>query len=219
MERDLCRVCNRSVETCFCKFATPFMTRTRFVILMHPREFKRQRTGTGRVARHALINSEIIVGAEFENHPRVNAVLRDSTQWPMLLYPGATSISISDAPMQTETVNRGLTIFLLDATWASARKMLRLSPNLQKLPRVTFASGQLSRFVIKRQPATYALSTIEAIFRLLEGLEGQGYERLTGQHQTLMETLDSIVAFQLECAANPKLPSHRIPAPVKERAP
>ena len=39
---------------------TPFETKTQFVILMHPREARKEKTGTGRLAHAILKNSEII---------------------------------------------------------------------------------------------------------------------------------------------------------------
>jgi DTW domain-containing protein len=211
--RDLCRMCNRSRATCFCKYATSFETNTRFIILMHPKEFKRQRTGTGRVTRLSLVNSEIIVGAEFAGDTRLNAALSDAAYFPLLLFPGLSAIHAGSAEFQSLVLDRRPLVVIIDATWASARKMLRLSPNLQSLPRLTFGEGDRSKFIIKRQPNALALSTIEAAYRLLGELDTNGYETLAGRHHSLMQTLDAIVAFQRECEANPDLPSHRIPKP------
>ena len=208
--RDLCLVCNRSRATCFCKYTIPFETKTRFIILMHPKEFKRQRTGTGRVTRLSLVNSEIIVGAEFGGDARLNAALNDPAFFPLLLFPGVNALHAGSAEFQALATNCRPLVIIIDATWASARKVLRLSPNLQNLPRITFAEGDVSKFVIKRQPNAVALSTIEAAYRLLSAFETHGYENLEGRHHALMQTLDSIVAFQRECEADPNLPSHRI---------
>ena len=48
--REICYKCLRSKENCFCRFLNPFDSGIKFVILMHPKEAKRQRTGTGRIA-------------------------------------------------------------------------------------------------------------------------------------------------------------------------
>ena len=39
-----------------------------------------------------------------------------------------------------------LLVLLLDATWSCARKMLKLSPSLQRLPRIMFTPSAPSRF-------------------------------------------------------------------------
>lgn len=208
--RDLCPDCNRSRQSCFCKYTQPFATKTHFVILMHPREFKRQRVGTGRVTRKSLLNSQIFVGVDFTQHDALNAVLNDATYLPLLLFPGETAIPAASDEMHATLQGRNLAIIILDATWSSARKMLRLSENLQQLKRISFEPSDLSRFVIKRQPTAYCLSTIEAVYRLLEIFERRGVEKLQGKHATLMQTLDAMVDFQLRCAADPNLPSHRL---------
>lgn len=208
--RELCLTCNRSQATCFCKYTQPFETRTRFLILMHPREFKRQRTGTGRVTRLSLINSEILVGVDFSEHARLNAILQSATHLPMLLFPGEGSLDAGSDEFRIAVGDKIPMVIILDATWASARKMLRSSPNLAALPRVSFALTTTSRFAIKHQPRDFCLSTIEAAYRTLDALDNSGFENLQGRHNALMHTLDQIVEFQLRCAADPELVSHRI---------
>ena len=215
--RDLCLVCNRARKTCFCKYTKPFQTRTRFVILMHPKEFKRQRTGTGRVTNLSLIGSRIFVGEDFTQHTELNAMLADTALRPFLLFPGASAINLSAEPLPPGVDNQVPLVIILDATWQSARKMLRLSQNLGALPRITFGYEAASRFVIKRQPYLQALSTIEAVYHVLQNLERTGYERLENRHAALLETLNAIVDFQLRCAADPALPSHRLGKKSAER--
>jgi DTW domain-containing protein YfiP len=178
---------------------------------MHPREFKRQRTGTGRVTRKSLTNSTILVGVDFTHHEELNRALGDTSYFPVLLFPGAAALPADSAAFRAAAGARPALIVILDATWASARKMLNSSTNLQQLPRISFELKDPSRFVIKRQPAELCLSTIEAVYRLLDAFDQNGIERLEGRHLALMETLESIVQFQLDCAADPDLPSHRIP--------
>lgn len=216
--RDLCRTCNRARATCFCKYVKPFETRTRFLILMHPKEFKRQRTGTGRVTALSLVNSQIIVGADFSQHTELDTILADSTLYPVLLFPGETAVNLSAKPVPDAAQGRRLVVLILDATWASARKMLRLSPNLLALPRITFDFSDASRFSIKRQPKDFCLSTIEAAYRLLEVLRKNNYEPLEREHDALMQTLDAIVEFQIRCETDPNLPSHRIKKPLAPAA-
>ena len=49
-----------------CGSITPMETRTRFVFLMHPKEFKQEKAGTGRLTHLCLKNSEILVGVGFD---------------------------------------------------------------------------------------------------------------------------------------------------------
>jgi len=42
---------------------------------MHPKEYKKEKNGTGHMTQLQLENSEIIVGVDFTNNKRVNEIL------------------------------------------------------------------------------------------------------------------------------------------------
>lgn len=172
---------------------------------MHPREFKRQRTGTGRVTHVSLPNSEILMGVDFSDHVRLNQIIADVNCAPVLLFPGRQATNISAANWTA----RQTVVIILDATWPCARKMFNLSKNLQRLPQITFDYSGESTFAIKKQPKLHALSTIEATYRILDIFDTMGLENLENKHEALLQTLAAIVDFQLKCEADPNLPSHR----------
>jgi DTW domain-containing protein YfiP len=103
---------------------------------------------------------------------------------------------------------RQLLVFLLDATWSGARKMLRLSPNLQRLPRIMFTPSAPSRFVIKQQPVDGCLSTLEATHELLVVLERLGLDRYALPEQ-LLGIFARMQDFQMQCAADPTRGGYR----------
>jgi len=70
-------------------------TRTKFLYLMHPKEFKREKAGTGRLAHLCLANSEIHMGVGFDDHAAVQRLINDSSYFPVLVYPGATARNLS----------------------------------------------------------------------------------------------------------------------------
>ena len=70
-----CYKCMRPSSTCICKHISPFQTKTRFIILMHPKEYKKEKNGTGHMTKLQLENSEIIVGVDFTNNTRVNLIM------------------------------------------------------------------------------------------------------------------------------------------------
>jgi DTW domain-containing protein len=86
---------------------------------------------------------------------------------------------------------------VLDGTWATAKKIIKLSENLKALPKIRFTPPAPSRFRIKRQPSAHCVSTIEAAYYLLSLLESQGLEKLNNRHATLLEAIDSLVNFQV----------------------
>ena len=63
---------------------------------------------------------------------------------------------------------RQLIVFVLDGTWKSVRKMLRLSRNLASLPMICFEPPSPSSYRIRRQPKAHCYSTIEAIHHVLD---------------------------------------------------
>ena len=69
-------------------------TRSRIVLLMHPKEYRKQKTGTGRLASLNLARAEIIPGIAFDGHPRVRELLDDPANMPVLLYPGPGSTDL-----------------------------------------------------------------------------------------------------------------------------
>jgi len=198
----MCYRCFWPQALCWCGSITPMPTRTKFVFLMHPHEFKRVKAGTGRLTHLCLADSAIHIGVGFDEHEAVQALIRDPGNFPVLLYPArdARDLSAGDLPA-AEIGGRRLVVFLLDATWRLVRRMWRLSPSLHRLPRIMFSQPAPSRYVIKRQPEAGCLSTLEATHELLVALEHAGLDRypLPGQ---LLELFQRMQDFQLGCAAD-----------------
>lgn len=195
-------------------------TKTRFVFLMHPKEFKREKIGTGRLTHLSLSNSEIHVGVGFDADEAVQALLHDPQSFPVLLYPGADAKNLSAGEFSAADLGgRRLTILLLDATWSGARKMLKLSPSLQRLPRLMF-SPTVSRFVIKQQPQAGCVSTLEAVHETLLALERSGLDAYPYPDR-LINLFTRMQDFQIRCAADPTRTGyrHRPYTPVVERNP
>jgi len=138
--RSKCYKCMMASISCICKHINPLKTKTRFIILMHPKEYKKEKNGTGRMTALQLENSEIIVGVDFTKNKRVNEILTKHSTSSFLLYPGENSFNLSKRT-NVETISfMGITpyVFILDGTWPCARKMLKMSVNLQQLKRVSF---------------------------------------------------------------------------------
>ena len=191
-------------------------TRTRFVFLMSPKEFKEEKAGTGRLTHLCLPNSELHMGQGFEEDAAVQALLADPANFCVLLYPGTTALNLSGgskgdpqlSSLHTQLESRRLVVFLLDATWGGARKLLRLSPSLQRLPRIMFTPTTPSRYIIKQQPQEGCLSTLEAVHELLLVLERSGLDRYPDPGQ-LIALFHRMQDFQMKCAADPNRTGYR----------
>jgi DTW domain-containing protein YfiP len=210
--REMCYRCFWPKALCWCPGLLPMATRTRFVFLMHPKEFKEEKAGTGRLTQLCLPNSELHMGKGFDDHEAVQGLLRDPENHCVLVYPGATAVNLSDAGQvprwQTGLGSRRLVVVLLDATWSGARKMLRLSPSLQRLPRIMFTPSAPSRYIIKQQPQEGCLSTLETVHELLLVLERAGLDAYP-QPEQLLGIFQRMQDFQIRCAADPARPGYR----------
>lgn len=176
-------------------------TRTKFVFLMHPYEFKRVKAATGRLTHLCLADSEIHVGTSFDEQAAVQALIRDPANFPVVLYPTADARDLSKGQLHaTDFGGRRLVVFLLDATWRLVRPMWRTSLSLQRLPRIMFSNAAPSRYVIKHQPEAGCLSTLEATHELLVALDRCGLDHYALPDQ-LLGLFQRMQDFQLRCAA------------------
>ncbi len=98
-------------------------------------------------------------------------------------------------------------IFILDGTWPCARKMLKLSKNLQKLKRVSFDNKIKSKFIIKQQPDSLCLSTIESIYTVLNLFREGNIEQC--ETKDFLIPFEKMIEYQLECILNPNNKNYR----------
>ncbi len=172
-------------------------TRTRIVLLMHPMELRHQKCTTGRLTCLNLANSEIIPGVGFDDNARFRSLVDDPLNFPVLLYPGEGAMSMdSDGFTASAGGDRRLVVFLIDATWHCSRTIVRQSPSLMRLPRLGIHTAAPSRFIIKRQPAPWCLSTIEAAHELLLALDAGSLDVYPDRNR-LIDAFNAMQDFQL----------------------
>lgn len=189
-------------------------TRTRIVLLMHPKEYRHQKCTTGRLTCLNLANSEIIPGIGFDDDDRFRSLIDDPGNYPVLLYPGEHAMTVHGGGLPASAVGgRRLVVFLIDATWHCARTIVRHSPSLLRLPRLAIQPSAPSRFRIKRQPAAWCLSTLEAAHELLLALEEGGLDVYPDKDR-LIDAFNAMQDFQLEQISSArKSPRHVIRGP------
>jgi DTW domain-containing protein YfiP len=181
---------------------------------MHPKEARKQKSGTGRLCHLVLKNSRLHVGVDFTNDSEVRRLIEDPEYTSVLLFPSPQAVNLSLEGYRSLTGAHGkLQIFVVDGTWSLAGKILRLSENLIALPVVSFTPRQPSNFQFKKQPRPECLSTIESIHLLLELAQEQGIEVADGNIAQLPEILARLVQIQLHCAGA----GHRQETPVNGR--
>jgi len=196
--RRWCHRCRQPDRGCYCSLIETFDSEPRFIILTQPREAK-HRFGTGRMAHLCLSNSLLVEGVDFSADDRVNDEIHSPLNFPVLLYPSEDSIHLSRLTragrMELVPAGRKLVVLVLDGTWKSARKMMRLSRNLADLPRISFEPPSPSKYRIRRQPKPHCYSTIEAIHHVVDLFAPPGSSHRP--HDNLLAVFHSVIDRQL----------------------
>ena len=202
-DREKCYSCYRPKSSCMCKHINSLDTNTRFVILMHPKEFKKVKNGTGHLTHLSLTNSKLFIGVDFTNHKEINDII--STCQSYILYPSKDALNISKINIDKSlNVKKDMAIFIIDSTWSCSFKMLKESKNLQTLTHISFDSTKLSEFKIKKQPEDYCLSTIESTFSILKLLQKwdiEDFEKV--DLDKFLNPFHMMVDYQIKCIENP----------------
>ncbi|MBC7419173.1 MAG: DTW domain-containing protein [Bdellovibrio sp.] len=200
--RKICTTCNSPEFSCYCEAIQTFDPKIQFVILIHPIEYFR-RIASGRMSHLVLQGSHLIKGQDYSLDEKVNKILADPNNHSMILYPGMRSTNISNIDDQNKveifSKDKKITVFVIDGTWATARKTVRQSVNLQNLPRICFSPSAPSNFRVRKQPAAHCVSTIEAIHETIELMGSYcGFETASREHDRLLNAFDYMVERQLE---------------------
>jgi len=196
--REDCSRCWRPLVACYCAHLTQLPTRTRVVVLQHPRE-RLKAIGTARIAALCLPSAEIVVGVDFTNDKRARSLLADPAAPAVLLYPSPDASDLNVDPPEGP-----VTLVVLDGTWHHAKSLLKHNPWLQSLPKVAFQPEKPSEYRIRREPREDYVSTIEALAATLGILEGDA-ERF----QALMVPFRAMVDVQLRFANSDSMPRAR----------
>ena len=196
--RSVCYTCHRPQTSCMCRYITPIETNTRFIILMHPKEFKKTKNGTGHFTNLSLKNCEIHVGVDFSEHQSINEIIHDPSNACYTLYPHESSINLNQNSIAQKKKN--LVIFLIDSTWPCSKAILAASPNIDALQKLSFTHADVSKFTFKEQPKAYCLSTMESTLSLLKLLHQHQIETLERRElENFLLPFEKMVEYQLSC--------------------
>ncbi len=200
--RERCHICFFWKQNCYCRHIKAFDPKIKFVILIQYRE-ARKHIATGRLSHLCLKNSELIVGYNYTEDPRVNEIIADPHYFPMVLYPGkqATNLTQTPSTLWTESFpkNKVPVIFVIDGTWTNARKTMQRSRNLHQLPQICFDPPHPSNFRLRKQPQEFCFSTVEAIHHTIE-LMGPyfQFDATSRTHDHLLNVFDLMMDKQIE---------------------
>ncbi len=168
---------------------------------MHPKEFKKVKNNTGYFTHNSLRNSELFVGIDFTDNTRVNAIIESYDSY--ILFPSDNALNLSTtSPKRSQ---KPIALFLIDSTWACAKKIFTKSKNLQQLPHMSFTTQKRSEYQIKEQPQENYLSTIESTYEVLKLLESHDIESYdTAEIDAFLKPFYEMIAYQKKLIENPK---------------
>ncbi|MFA6788966.1 MAG: tRNA-uridine aminocarboxypropyltransferase [Arcobacteraceae bacterium] len=200
ISREVCYHCYRPKSSCVCEHINPIQTNTQFIILMHPKEYRKTKNTTGHLTHQSLENSHLFIGINFLKHRAIQEILHNETNECFLLYPSNDAIKLNHEKLQSK---RNIVIFIIDSTWACSRKILRENTFFKSMKKISFQHNLRSQFHIKTQPHEQCLSTIESTLCVLELLNQQGLENIKQNAiEAFLNPFNSMVTYQLECAKN-----------------
>jgi DTW domain-containing protein YfiP len=205
--RIVCARCRRPELACYCRLLASLPTRTQVLVLQHPRE-RKVGIGTARMAHLALPGSVLRVGVDFADDPVVKSALA-RPQPVYVLYPRPGAVAVTELPRAP------ITLVVLDGTWSQARKLLNRNAALAALPGIALAPQRPSGYrSIRRQPAPFCVSTIEALAEVLAALEPDG-----DRFARLLAPFEAMVARQERFVRETRTARHRRPARAPRPAP
>lgn len=189
-KRPWCSTCHRPHQVCICDALPPtgpLDSATRIVLFIHPQETRRALT-TAPLLENCLRNLITVKAMRFpspDEDQELHSRLQEGGNRVVLMYPGSdaellskpSAIDTLPAITSASVSRAALTLILIDGRWSQAKGMLRRSPWLQELPRVTVPPTAPSQYIWRQQPERACVSTLEAVAEALLALEGrQGLE-------------------------------------------
>ena len=166
---DSCNKCGLPVINCICDRAPKIKTNAKLWILSTEREFYRP-SNTARLLK--LINphsTEIFLWERTKKPKQLIENIKNEKYETYLLFP-VDEDEEEEQCRKIEYTNTGKVpaFILIDGTWKEARKILKKSEYLDKLPRISLEPNFKSQYDLRRGAAEGNLCTIEAAAEVLK---------------------------------------------------
>lgn len=160
-----CSRCALHLERCICAQIPKLDLKTKLSLIVHAKELKRT-TNSGRLAIHALTNSEMVVRGQL-NGPTEVAHLLTPEYETYLLFPAEDAVDL-----ETVKPNKPVQLIVADGNWRQASKVNVRYPELKDVVRVKISRANEGVHHLRKEHFKEGFSTLEAIaiaFGILEG--------------------------------------------------
>lgn len=141
---------------CLCDRINPLTSDVGGCLLQHENESKKF-SNTGKLVRHLLPHFQ---QKTWHRKQPIDWNVDSGGRTPVLVFP-------SDDAQSLLLPSTSQYWIVVDATWQQARKMVRQSPVLAALPRVSIAQPTASQYRLRRNQTDQGLCTLEVIAALL----------------------------------------------------
>jgi DTW domain-containing protein YfiP len=166
---DSCNKCGLPIINCICDKSSKIKTSAQIWIISTEREFYRP-SNTARLLK--LINpdsTEIFLWERTKKPQELMEYINDEKHETYLLFPVEEEEEEAQC-RKVENISTGKipAFVLIDGTWKEARKILRKSDYLNKLPRISLEPNFKSQYDLRRGATDGNLCTIEAAIEVLK---------------------------------------------------
>ena len=171
-----CAGCRLVPSHCLCALRPQVPTRAGMCLLMADIEPLKP-SNTGWLIADVVADTFAFGWARTEVAPDLLALLADPAWQPYVVFPGefvAPERVVTAVDDSAALGSRRPLFILLDATWPEARKMFRKSPYLDRLPVLSLAPDQVSRYRLRRSRRDDHFCTSEVAALCLE-LAGEAH--------------------------------------------
>lgn len=198
-----CPGCLMQHHLCLCDSIRPFPNRTPVTIIMHRREAYKP-SSTSRLTRLALQQCDVYLRGDIEKPLDLEAIFPEPETCLFLNLSDRSQV-LDRALVEKNSFAR---LVVPDGSWRQARKMGRREPTLERMTWVKLPPGPRSRYLLRYQPVSGGLATIEAIAMALGVLDGPAGQDHLGHVFALMveRTLSSRYHMRSRPAVLPPTP-------------
>ncbi|CAM3909464.1 tRNA-uridine aminocarboxypropyltransferase [Vibrio aquimaris] len=168
----VCNLC-RLKYNCVCEHLPSIDVRAHIAILMHENEQSRE-TNTGRWLLQSIQTTSRHIWQRNKPCSRLISLISDPSYKTFLLFPEEESQLVDKAIQLSEEQGKKPLFIIIDSTWQEAKKILRKSPWLADLPKVSLQTSAVSNYQLRRNQEPGHLCTLEVGAEIVQALGDTG---------------------------------------------
>ncbi len=167
--KDPCALCKLHKSRCLCDQIPSISLRTRVLLIIHAKELKRT-TNTGQLAIKALVNSEMKIRGEKNNHLHLDEIVTPDYH-PLLFFPSDEANELTTSLVTKFT--KPILLIVPDGNWRQASKVNKRYPELDGIQRIKLTTKNTATAFLRKENTDHGMATLQAIALALGIIEGE----------------------------------------------